>query len=293
MKPLTTGMTNPRTLLRAWNIRARKQLGQNFLADAATAAMIVARARLNAGDVVVEIGAGLGALTIPLAGQVRRVVAVEKDLRLAGLLRTELLAANIDNVDILPEDFLRMDLTALARETAGPVVVCGNLPYNVSSQILVKLIESRHAVSRAVLMFQKELAERLLAAPGGKSYGRITAMLRYCAETRALATVKASGFHPRPKVDSQVLEVRFRPLSDDTAHDEQLLFRVVKAAFANRRKTLKNALTAGGLEISAETASQVLGRAGIDARRRAETLSPAEFVALTASLQAVLDENLA
>lgn len=284
-------MTSPHTLLKAWNLRASKQLGQNFLTHTAVAEMIVSRARLTPKDIVVEIGAGLGALTIPIARQVRKVYAVEKDPRLIELLRTEIQVAGLSNVEILPQDFLRMDLAHLARENAQTMIVCGNLPYNISSQILVRLIEAREMISRAILMFQKELAERLMARPGVKAYGRITAMLQYCADLKSVAHLDAANFHPAPKVASQVLNIEFKTLPDYPEHDERFLFRVIKAAFGNRRKTLKNSLTAGGLGIKPQLAQKALGQAGIDYDRRAETLSPAEFVDLAVSLDILIRSN--
>ena len=165
------------------------------------------------------------------------------------------------------------------------ITVVGNLPYGISSQILVKLIQSRSVVERTILMFQKELAQRLTAQPGGRDYGRITAMLRYCADIRILANIKASVFYPPPKVDSTVIEARFKSTLIYGAHDETMLFAVIKAAFGNRRKTLKNALTASGLDIDSQTALKALDSAGIDPSRRAETLKPAEFVSLEICLR--------
>lgn len=284
-------MTSPRTLLKAWNLRARKQLGQNFLTQAAAAQKIVSRAGLAREDTVVEIGAGLGALTIPLARQVKKVYAIEKDRRLVELLRTELRVADLSNVEILAQDFLLTDLDQLNRESGQHLVVCGNLPYNISSQILVRLIETRRVIKRAILMFQKELAQRLTAPPGVKAYGRISVMLQYCADVRALALLEAAHFHPSPKVASQVLAIEFRTHQTYPDHNEDFLFRVIKAAFANRRKTLRNSLSAGGLGINSKMARNALAQAGIDHGRRAETLTPAEFVDLAVRLDNLIGAN--
>jgi 16S rRNA (adenine1518-N6/adenine1519-N6)-dimethyltransferase len=140
-------------------------------------------------------------------------------------------------------------------------------------------------------MFQKELAQRIASKPGSKKYGRITAMLGYCADVRLLADVNASVFYPRPKVDSAVIEVTFKSTSIYGPHDETMLFNSIKAAFGNRRKTLKNALAAAGLNIDAHIARQALSNAGIDPTRRAETLTPAEFVALSNGLQKAMAGN--
>jgi 16S rRNA (adenine1518-N6/adenine1519-N6)-dimethyltransferase len=284
-------MTSPRNLLKAWDLKPKKRMGQNFLTDPSTARTIIDRANLTPDDVVLEIGAGLGALTIPLARAVKKVHAVEKDGHLIKLLKTELLANHISNCDIIAQDILELDLHTLAATTANKITVVGNLPYGISSQILIKLIGSRDALERAVLMFQKELAQRIAAQPGGKQYGRITAMLKYCADIRLLADVKASVFYPTPKVDSAVIEIKFKSTSRYGPHDEAMLFMVIKAAFGNRRKTLKNSLAASGLQIDSQNILQALSAAGIDPTRRAETLNPSEFVALEISLRKAMAEK--
>jgi 16S rRNA (adenine1518-N6/adenine1519-N6)-dimethyltransferase len=281
-------MTSPRTLLKAWNIRAQKHLGQHFLADPSTANMIVARSDLSVSDIVLEIGAGLGALTIPIARCVEKVFAVEKDAQLVNLLQTELLVHNISNVVLLRDDFLRCDLRAMADERHPQLIVMGNLPYRISTQVLLRLIAFRDVVERSVLMFQKELAERLKARPGNKEYGRLTVMLRYCAEITSIAVVDAGLFFPIPAVDSEVLEIKFMRRPENAAVDEELLFKVVKASFGQRRKTLKNALSSGELKMSADLILSALRRVDIDPRRRAETLEVSEFVALSNCLAGIV-----
>jgi 16S rRNA (adenine1518-N6/adenine1519-N6)-dimethyltransferase len=202
-------MTSPRALLTAWNIQAKKQLGQNFLNDPNVARAIVNKAGIGDDDVVLEIGPGLGAITVPAATAARRVIAADKDGRIIGLLRTELLAAGIDNVDVREADILRVDLASVSREAGRPLVVLGNLPYNISSQVLVQLIHARSGVDRAVLMLQKEMAQRICAGPGSKDYGRLSVMLGYCADTKVLMQVRAPLFFPAPKVDSTVVGIRF------------------------------------------------------------------------------------
>lgn len=277
-------MTSPRILLKAWNIRANKRLGQHFLADPSTAEMILTRSGILPEDVVLEIGAGLGALTIPLARRAKQVYAIEKDQQIIPLLKAELVASKVSNVVLLEENVLNIDIAEIAATTGGKIIVMGNLPYNISSQIVVRLIQARTMVSRAFLMFQRELARRLAAPPGGKDYGRLTVMLQYCAEVRTLGGVAAPLFFPKPKVDSEVLEVAFKAVPEFPADDENLLFRVIKAAFGKRRKTLKNALSASDLQLDPMTTRGVLKKAGIDPARRAETLSVEEFVRLTNTL---------
>ncbi|MGD9286544.1 MAG: 16S rRNA (adenine(1518)-N(6)/adenine(1519)-N(6))-dimethyltransferase RsmA [Desulfobacterales bacterium] len=270
-------------------MKPKKNLGQNFLSDPSTAETIISRAQLSSEDVVLEIGAGLGALTIGLARTVKKVYAVEKDRQLVDLLKAELLANRISNCEIIPNNILFMDLDAIAETIGTKITVVGNLPYGISSQILVKLIQSRGFLDRAILMFQKELAQRISAQPGGRDYGRISAMLRYCADIQRLANIRASVFYPPPKVDSTVIEIRFKSTAIYGPHDEAMLFEVIKAAFGNRRKTLRNALAASSLCIHPQTALNALGLAGIDPSRRAETLRPAEFVSLEISLRKAME----
>ena len=274
-------MTSPRTLLSAWTLSPKKQFGQNFLSDPKMAEMIVSRSGILKEDVVFEIGAGLGALTVPLALAAEKVYAVEKDLNLLPLLKSELNAKNIDNVSIVNENILETDIESIAAQHGRKIVVIGNLPYNISSQVLVKLILQRKCLSRAILMFQKELSERICAKPGCKDYGRISVMLRYCADIGKIADVKASLFFPKPKIDSQIIEIKFKESQDFPADDEKFLFSVIKAAFGKRRKTLKNSLSGSELEIDAKTAVSALNLAGIDPVRRAETLTVEEFVKLS------------
>ncbi|RJQ65400.1 MAG: ribosomal RNA small subunit methyltransferase A, partial [Desulfobacteraceae bacterium] len=261
--------TSAKRLLAASKIFPKHRLGQHFLADPRTAEKMVELSGVGSDDVAVEIGAGLGALTLPLAQAVKKVYAVEIDRDLVLLLRAELASQGIGNVEVIAGNALAVDFRTLLSAESRKIVVLGNLPYNISSQVLIGLIGVRDIVSHAVLMFQKELAQRITAPPGNKEYGRITVALRYCAESRPLMQVKASQFYPRPKVDSQILEIRFRPL-EKRAEDETVFFSVVKAAFSSRRKTLKNALAGSKFFKDAEMARQALESIEIDPIRRAE-----------------------
>jgi len=277
-------MTSPRILLAAHNIRPKKQLGQNFIVDPAFTEKIVKRAGILPEDIILEIGAGLGALTIPLARRAHKVFAVEKDRQIIPILNMEILVSGLTNISIIEKDILSVDIKTLIEDMGGKIVVMGNLPYNISSQILVQLIRSREGISRAVLMFQKELAQRITAETGCKDYGRLTVMLRYCSDIKKLINAKASLFFPKPKVDSEILELKFKKEIDHKAADEQFLFKVIKSGFGNRRKTLKNALAASELNIGPNTAMMVLEKSGIDPIRRAETLTVEEFVKLSNNL---------
>jgi 16S rRNA (adenine1518-N6/adenine1519-N6)-dimethyltransferase len=277
-------MTSPSILMKTWNLRPKKEMGQNFLADRGTADKIVARSGITAGDVVLEIGAGLGSLTLPIARTARKVYAIEKDSALLPPLSNELLASGANNVLLINDNILSMDIVSIARTEQQSLVIMGNIPYNISSQILVKLMMARHHLKSAALMFQKELALRVMAMPGSKAYGRLAVMAGYCSTVNVIAEVKATRFFPKPKVDSLVIGISFKDHAEPSATDESFLFKVVKASFSKRRKTLKNALSGPILQIDAPTAARELVAAGIDPIRRAETLSVAEFVNLSNQL---------
>jgi 16S rRNA (adenine1518-N6/adenine1519-N6)-dimethyltransferase len=281
-------MTAPQTLLKAWNLKAHKALGQNFLKEPTICRQIVSLAKIDETETVLEIGAGLGAMTVELAVKARQVIAVEKDRQLVPLLRAELLARRMQNVQLLQQDILSLEWEPLVRSQDKSLVVMGNLPYNISSQIIVMLIRERQYVDRAILMFQKELADRLVAGPGSKTYGRLSVMLQYYADLVRLRTIPANMFYPKPKVDSALLGIQFKLKIDPLATDEKLLARVVQAAFGQRRKTMRNALSAGLLPLDASAAEVVLNASHIDPRRRAETLSVEEFVVLTNQVQAYI-----
>ncbi len=277
-------MTSPFLLLKKWRFFPKKQLGQNFLSDPSTAEMIIKKSGITKNDLVLEIGAGLGALTVPAANAAHFTYAVEKDYHIIPILEHELSTQGVKNVTVIRQNILDLDIQALFNQHRSPFIVLGNLPYNISSQILVKLITDRQYIARAYLMFQKEFAVRIAASPGGKDYGRISVMLSYCADIKSIAQVKAHLFIPKPKVDSEVLEISFKRDIDYPAEDELLFFNVIKAGFGKRRKTIKNALYQSQLNIDSATAQSLLERSGVDPSRRAETLSVDEFVTLSNEL---------
>lgn len=261
-------------------MRAKKALGQNFLVDGNVLANIVKAADISPEDMVLEVGPGRGALTSRLAEAAARVVAVEYDRDLVPLLRNEL--GGYQSLEIINADILRVNLQEALRYSAGDKwKVVANLPYNISSQILFCFIEERAMFSELLLMLQKEVGDRLLAPPSCKDYGVLTVFCRLYFDVERVMLVKPASFRPVPKVDSVVL--RFRVLGKPRVDvgDELLFRRVVKASFAQRRKTLLNCLK--GIDASADEAGlrRVLESAGIDPRRRGETLSLDDFALLT------------
>lgn len=261
-------------ILRAFGIHTSKRLGQNFLVDEGVVDRIVAAAGIRPGDAVLEIGPGIGTLTQALAEAGATVVAVELDARLVTVLGQTL--AGYDNVRVVHGDILKTDIS---REMAtAPYKVVANLPYYITTPILMQLLEQRLPVSTLVTMVQKEVAERMVAAPGGKDYGALSVAVQYYTAPEIVFTVPPQSFIPSPAVESAVIRCAVRGEPPVAVADEKAFFRVVKAAFAQRRKTLANALKAAGLT-SAE-AGAILAAAGVDGGRRGETLSLAEFAAV-------------
>jgi 16S rRNA (adenine1518-N6/adenine1519-N6)-dimethyltransferase len=269
---------SPKTLLHRLGLRPKKTLGQHFLLHPHQARRIVAALNLTGVETVVEIGAGLGALTGFLAPAARRVIALERDPELARFLREELLA-EVPGVEIICRDVLEFDFPGAAREAGRPLAVVGNLPYQITSPLLFTLIRDIAAIAQAVLMMQQEVGARLLAAPGTKDYGILSVLVQYHFRITRLFSLSPGNFYPLPQVDSVVL--RLEPATPAPAALDQALFqRLVKLAFGHRRKTLNNTLVSGAaaLGLSPEAMRALLAEMGIDLQRRGETLSVAEFV---------------
>jgi len=274
-----------RVLLGRYNLRAKKGFGQNFLiSDRAFRAIVDASVHAD-DDWIVEIGAGLGTLTARLAERVPegKIIALERDPDMIAVLRAEL--SGVDNVDIEATDALRYDLRMAAKWRGDRITVCGNLPYHIAAPLLFRVIEARDVVRCAVVMVQKEMADRIVAPPGGKTYGALGVMIRTYAEVSTIAKVSAGSFSPPPKVDSTV--IKLVPLAGDGPRvpiaDGAHYSNVVHAAFGQRRKTLRNALRAVFEEAAVDGA---LAATGIVGTRRGETLDIAEFGRLTEALPA-------
>jgi len=268
-------MESPLKILKRYRIRPVKRLGQSFLVDNNITSRIVDASKIGRDDTVVEIGAGLGTMTSMIAERAKKVVALEIDPKLVNVLNEEL--KEISNIEIIHTDVLRYDFSS-PLGGSGKIKVIGNIPYNISSQILFRLIEFRDHISSATLMFQKEVADRITASPGTKEYGILSVIIPMYAVLSTIMTVPSSCFHPKPKVDSTVLkmDIREEPLYPLDNYD--IFLKTVKAAFSKRRKTLANNLKdmnvarSKGVDVSA-----LLDEAGIDGQRRGETLTVEEF----------------
>lgn len=270
--------------LRAHGIRPRRRFGQHFLVSQTALDRILDAAALTPHDGVLEVGAGIGTLTVALAPLVRSVVAVEMDRALLPALQESL--APCPNVSLVLGDVLRLDLHALVASLPHPRKAVSNLPYNIASPLIVRLLEAGLGLHRMVFTVQREVARRLAASPGGKDYGALSVVVQYRAVAQIVARIPPGAFLPPPDVDSAVVVLEPRAVPAVDAGDEVLFFRVVRAAFAQRRKTLRNTL-ADGLGLDPHTVEAACRSAGVDPRRRGETLDLAGFAALTRALTVV------
>ncbi|MDR7489390.1 MAG: 16S rRNA (adenine(1518)-N(6)/adenine(1519)-N(6))-dimethyltransferase RsmA [Armatimonadota bacterium] len=266
-------------VLRAFGIRPRKRFGQHFLTSRHVLERIVREAAVGPGDRVLEVGAGIGTLTVALAATGAEVVAVEVDRTLLPALRA--VTAAFPTVRLVEGDIMALDLAALAGP--GPVTVAANLPYGIASPLLVRLLETLRHLRRAVVTVQAEVAGRLTAAPGTPEYGLLSVMVQYRARPTVVVRVPPGAFLPPPEVESAVVRLDPHPVPPVTVPDEAAFFAVVRAAFAQRRKTLRRALAALP-DLAPERAEGALRRAGIDPRRRGETLGLEEFARLSRAL---------
>ncbi len=279
--------TRTRQLLRQEQLAPKKKLGQNFLVHRHTAERIVQLARIKPGQTVVEVGVGLGALTGPLAQIAGRVIGIEAD---AGIVRMHREQNDLPaNVVLRHQDILKTDFKALAEECGGRISFVANLPYSISSPFLFRLYEHADLIASAVIMLQKEVADRLQARPGCREYGVPTVLLGACCEITTLLRVKPEEFHPRPKVDSAVVRLQFHPVPEQVAaldkFDPNTLRRVVNAAFGKRRKTLVNALHGHGLARDKKELSDTIVQCGLEPSVRAEQLPIKAFICLANRFQ--------
>ncbi|MEI3576882.1 MAG: 16S rRNA (adenine(1518)-N(6)/adenine(1519)-N(6))-dimethyltransferase RsmA [Acutalibacteraceae bacterium] len=249
-----------------------KSLGQNFLINPSVCPKMAEQSGAKKGVGVIEVGPGIGVLTCQLAERADRVVAIELDKRLLPVLDETL--AEYDNIKIINDDILKIDLKKLIEtEFSGmEVVVCANLPYYITSPVIMKLLEDRLPINALTVMVQKEAAQRICAEVGSRQSGAVTVAVNYYAKPQILFGVSAGSFMPAPKVDSAVIRLDILKEPCVQVEDEELFFKVVKAAFSQRRKTLPNSLSAG-LQISKLTVTNALNRANVPVNYRAEQLT--------------------
>jgi len=275
LHPLIADPHATRYILKKFKLRAVKGLGQNFLIDASVVRRIVEAAEICAGDEVLEIGAGIGTLTQGLLEAGAHVTAVEVDKKLPAVLKETL--AGYENFRLVEGDILKVDIAALMPR---PFKVAANLPYYITTQILLTLLEKNLPATKIVTMVQREVAERMTAAPGSKIYGALSVAVQFRSQARIAFDVSPESFLPSPEVTSSVVvcDVRKPPFEVD----EEFFTKVVRAAFGQRRKTLANSLAAS---FPREKISSALSAAELDGGRRAETLTLTEFARLATELK--------
>ncbi len=277
--------TTIKTVTHKYDFHTSKSLGQNFLVDGNIVNKIIDGSEIGEEDLVIEIGPGMGVLTAAAAEKAAKVIAVEIDRRLIPVLEETL--KDYDNIEVRQGDIMKTDVPALIAEafTEHPnytaVKIIGNLPYYITTPILMKLLEegARQYAYSITVMVQKEVADRMRATPGGRIYGALSVAVQYYCQVELLAIVPKEVFFPKPKVDSAVLRLVLRKEPPVSLLSEEMFFRVVKSGFGQRRKTLLNSLSAG-LGVAKDEVADCLAEAGIVAERRAETLDMDEFAAL-------------
>ena len=275
-------------VLKKYGFSFRKKYGQNFLIDESVLEGIIDTAEITKDDFVLEIGPGIGTLTQYLATYAGRVCAVEIDRALLPILEDTL--SGWDNVTVLNADILKTDIRAIAEEENGgaPLKVCANLPYYITTPILMGLFESGAPFSQLTVMVQKEVAERMIAEPGSKTYGALSLAVRYYTDPEISFIVEPESFMPRPKVESAIVHMKRHSTPPVSVKDEKMLFDVIRASFNERRKTLQNGIANyAGFSYSKEQVGEALDKCGLERTVRGEKLSLEEFARLADVLSAM------
>lgn len=281
MKPIST-IRGTKDILNKYSFVLKKRLGQNFLIEQNVVDNIIESVDIKEDDYILEIGPGIGGMTEKLLKEAKKVIAVEIDKGLIRIL--EDLFQDKDNLVLISDDFLKLDINELIKEQADgkKVKVVANLPYYITTPIIMKLLESKAPVEMITVMVQKEVANRMAATPGNKQYGAITVALNYYASLRLVTNISRNCFIPAPNVDSAVVELKVHDKPPVDVKSEELFFRMIKAGFAQRRKTLLNTLFARGeLGIEKSDLREILDGSGIGSSVRGETLSIQDFAKLT------------
>jgi 16S rRNA (adenine1518-N6/adenine1519-N6)-dimethyltransferase len=262
----------------------KQALGQHFLIDKGIARKIVRLADLGADDLVIEIGPGMGVLTFLMLPLVKKVIAVELDQGMADYLREK--GQGQPSLTVIRQDVLGFDFARVAREAGRRIKVVANLPYNISTPVVFRLLDCREALTHLTLMLQREVAQRIIASPGGKAYGLLSIFTQLYTSPKIMMRVPPEAFYPSPQVESAVVGFEILERPRVAVEDEGFFKKVVKASFAQRRKTLLNALKGSPLPLGPrEKIAEALESVGIDPRRRAETLDLTEFQRLAEALK--------
>ena len=270
--------TQLKELFKEYDFRPLKRFGENYLIDSNIKEKIIEAAGVKAGETVLEIGPGLGALTIDLAGSGAHIYAVEKDKKAFAIL-SDLVDNRYPNLKLFCDDILKFDLNKMP--LAGKIKVIGNLPYYITTPIIELLIEKKDMFSSVLMLVQREVADRLLAEPGTKDYSSLSCFIRYHTHPAYLHTVRSSSFYPEPEVDSSLVRLEFLEKPSVEVKDEKIFFKIVRGAFNQRRKTVMNSLSRKDvLDMPKAELAKLLAKTGIDPQSRPETLSLPQFASI-------------
>jgi 16S rRNA (adenine1518-N6/adenine1519-N6)-dimethyltransferase len=275
-------------IIKHYDFNFKKNFGQNFLVDERVLEKIVAAAEITEDDVIIEVGPGIGTLTQALASVAKKVIAVEIDKTLIPMLGE--LLADFDNIEIINEDILKVDVAEIARQNEGKKLkMVANLPYYITTPIIMNILENKIPVESITVMIQKEVAYRMKAEPSSKDYGALSLAVQYYCEPYLVANVPQNCFMPRPNVDSAVIRLTTLDKPPVEVNNEKLMFRLIKAAFSQRRKTLLNCMfNCGDFKLTKEEITKIINTAGYDERVRGESLKLEDF----AKLSNVLEEYI-
>ena len=282
---MSESLNETKYLMKKYKIKANKKLGQNFLVDDNVLNDIVSGAKIEKNDLVIEIGPGLGTLTNLLLEKARKVICIELDKKMIKILKERFIAYN--NIEIINQDILKIDLENLIQEQKNKdneiknVKIVANLPYYITTPIIMKLIENNLDIKSITVMIQKEVAERLVALPGTKNAGAITYTVYYYCETEKIREVENTCFIPAPEVTSEVINLNLRDKAVVEVENKKIFFNIIKSAFMQRRKTVVNALTNVGVFKNKEEGFEYMRKIGVREDARAESLSIENFANLT------------
>ncbi|MBP9997432.1 MAG: 16S rRNA (adenine(1518)-N(6)/adenine(1519)-N(6))-dimethyltransferase RsmA [Lachnospiraceae bacterium] len=272
---------NTIAVLQKYNFNFQKKFGQNFLIDTRVLENIIEESSIMSTDCVLEIGPGIGTMTQYLAENARHVIAVEIDKALIPILQDTL--SEYDNVTVINDDILKVDINALCNEynEGKPIKVVANLPYYITTPIIMGLFESRVPLDSITIMVQKEVADRMQSGPGTKDYGALSLAVQYYSDPQIVANVPPNCFMPRPNVGSAVIKLTRYDKSPVDVHDEKKMFSLIRASFNQRRKTLVNGLTGGGIGVAKEDVLSALEKMELSPTVRGEALTLEQFATLT------------
>ncbi|WP_026670318.1 16S rRNA (adenine(1518)-N(6)/adenine(1519)-N(6))-dimethyltransferase RsmA [Butyrivibrio sp. AE3006] len=280
-----------RAVIEKYNLSIQKKFGQNFLIDDSALSKTVEAAGVTKEDTVLEIGPGIGTMTQYIAESAGKVIAVEIDRMLIPILEDTL--SDYDNVKVINQDILKVDIESIVQEENGgkPIKVVANLPYYITTPILMRLLESELPIDSITVMVQKEVADRMAEKPGSKDYGALSLAVQYYTEPSLVQVVPPSSFIPQPGVDSAVIHLKCHKEPPVEVADSKFMFSVIRSAFAQRRKTLSNGVANGNIGINREQVTDALSKMGLNPSVRGEKLSLAEFAELSNLLYPLVNKT--